>query len=283
LNSTDNNPEKQRKMSGNQDSPQVRDLGEELSNLQIALSNPQVTAGTSQSTVSDVPTTPTSTQTDPNPATLVCFCGDAFETIDQLRGHAVEKGHRMRCGCGALRGSWTLMKQHQHEIPHAEAWTSTKLAALDGASAHEPSPQPLTCVFCPGKKWTKPVALHEHHRLSHPRCPTCSTVFHDMKAGKQVARTAADQVTAHQEAAEHCYCADHQMAFRSVFAYEEHLARHSWKTYQEPQECPGQQPHRRFVHECVSCDEKFRSVEAYRRHLASDAHTQSKEVVGDDA
>ncbi len=114
------------------------------------------------------------------------------------------------------------------------------------------------CDFCPHRTFKSAAGLSEHTHSKHPSCPTptCSKQFHDTYRRSGV-RTATAQLFTHQADMDHCYCDEHDEAFSSTLAFEEHLEQHDEEE---------------SAYECEWCLKQFHKQQALRDHLADGNH-----------
>jgi hypothetical protein len=130
------------------------------------------------------------------------------------------------------------------------------------------SSAPLTkdafkCHFCPARKpFTNLPALASHQFDKHPTCPAvaCKATFHDKKG-----ITAKEQLTGHQKASGHCYCAEHDDVFKTTKDFAAHK--------------------REFGHidfKCADCERQFNAQRGFDDHLkvcnAAERKMEEKEI-----
>ena len=107
----------------------------------------------------------------------LCFCGDDFSSLDDLKQHLEDEGHRIRCHCGALRKTHEERRQHQSRDHTGGPYTYTIHPAsggVDQAQFRSSSSRTL-CKLC--YQGFRSEALVKHILDEHP------TQTHDTQAG----------------------------------------------------------------------------------------------------
>ncbi len=175
----------------------------------------------------------------------MCFCGDHFDNLLLLYSHAVELGHRWKCACGHMCGTQHQIRLHKYDAHRQEIFALTTIEALKGLRGD------LGVI-------NANIDMTHAHAKSVSR-PTCSEKFYDVweeddqsqsaedrelvdtKAALLVAR-ARDALKAHQKEMVHCFCQEHDMAFKWTEVNEDHCSWHDGRTerrlegYQDQQE-----------------------------------------------
>lgn len=172
-----------------------------------------------------------------------CLCGTSFGTVQALHVHAKEAGHLYECHCQKIVGSKEALVNHQRDVPHRRKGGVDTYLDLK-----EPRTAANKCGLCTHKKpFCDQDARDQHIADKHNACPVCLQVFDIMR----------DRLR-HQKAANHCYCAEHNLAFNNVSELEAHRRADTHIS----------------SYECTDCDRSFRSDKALNDHLDSDGHHQ---------
>jgi hypothetical protein len=177
-----------------------------------------------------------------------CFCGAVFTTIEALHAHASSLGHLFECHCGTIVESEDALTNHTRDVSHTNPGKPGRYLDLT-----VPRTDPCKCGICISKSAFKDQHARDHHNADkhnadkHNACPVCAQVF----------KSTVDRLR-HQKAANHCYCAEHNEAFKKPADFAEHK--------------------RADVHissfECTDCQRSFSSDKALDHHLVSDGHAR---------
>ncbi|KAK3707635.1 hypothetical protein LTR37_011983 [Vermiconidia calcicola] len=242
-------------------------------------------------------------------APVACFCGATFANVDLLSQHANSQGHRFMCSCGVKFATYMSIVRHQSVVKHGAAVGYTELPALKGyttPSATDKKHESTECPFCPNKKPFKTnPALLQHIVDSHPTCPSCNQTFQDKRE-----LSAFHQLRGHQKAANHTYCAEHDLAFDTDWKFvahkratvhitgfecidcgrdfstqrglDDHLNACPAKTKQtiteEERAAAALAKAEEANLRCEPCDRKFKDLNGFRMHKASIKHNPLSEI-----
>lgn len=168
-----------------------------------------------------------------------CFCGAVFTTIEALHAHAKSLGHLFECHCGTIVESQNALKNHKRDVSHTNKVEPDRFLDLT-----IPPTGPRKCGVCINRPaFPVQYARDQHNADKHNACPVCAQVY----------KLLVDRLR-HQQAANHCYCAEHNEAFNRPADFEEHT--------------------RAVVHissfECTDCQRSFSSDKALDHHLITD-------------
>ncbi|KAK3702492.1 hypothetical protein LTR37_014854 [Vermiconidia calcicola] len=242
-------------------------------------------------------------------APVACFCGASFADVELLSQHANSQGHRFMCSCGVKFATYTSIVRHQSVVKHGAEVGYTELPALKGyttASTTDKKDESMKCPFCPNKKPFKTNLALSHHKADvHPTCPSCNQTFHDKRD-----LSAPQQLHGHQKAANHNYCAEHDLAFDTdqKFAAHKRATVHitgfecldcgrDFSTQRGLDDhlnaCPAKTKQNTTEEEraaaalagaeeanlrCEPCDRKFKDLNGFRMHKASVKHNPLSEI-----
>jgi len=169
-----------------------------------------------------------------------CLCGFAFATTEALHAHAKKSEHLFKCHCGTIAGSKKALKNHKRDVQHTDKGVDTYLDFTDAHTADN------ECGLCVHRKpFCDRFSRDRHVADKHNACPSCAQVFQSM--GYRLR---------HQKEADHCYCAEHNLAFGGVAELELHKRDDAHIS----------------SYECTDCDRSFRSDKALEDHLDSIGH-----------
>ena len=198
-------------------------------------------------------------------ASVACFCGEAFESVNLLTHHADTRDHRFMCSCGVLFKTHTSTLLHQGAVSHISESYIEHPALRENGSLKKNGPGHTTtdnpfqspplrkpeqlhptmaneCNLCwrnndRDEVFASEMALAVHKETSHLRCPICSKMFHGSRDDRV---PASARLAEHQKRAGHCYCAEHDQQYRTNEDLKLHLTN----------------DHKMGL-QCVYCDRRF--------------------------